>query len=175
MPRIQAVSSSNNGEVVALMEDIKAERGGKLLLLYKVLLNSPPVAGGWLKLLTAIRQKTTIPAGLRELIILRIAVLNGAAYEFAAHAPIARAEGAAETAIEAMRTGGIPESLADPERAALLYAEEMTRDVKVKAETFAALKRHFDDRRILELTATIAAYNMVSRVLVALEIEAEPH
>jgi alkylhydroperoxidase family enzyme len=51
----------------------------------------------------------------------------------------------------------------------------MTRDVKVKPETFAALKRHFDDRRILELTATIAAYNMVSWVLVALEIEAEPN
>jgi AhpD family alkylhydroperoxidase len=175
MPRIQAVSSSDVGEVAAIIEEIKAERGGKLLLLYKVLLNSSPVARGWLKLLTAIRQKTTVPAALRELIILRVAVLNGAPYEFAAHAPIARAEGAPEAAIEAMRTGRLPESLADPERAALLYAEEMTRDVKVKAETFAALKRHFDDRRILELTATVAAYNMVSRVLVALEIEAEPH
>jgi 4-carboxymuconolactone decarboxylase len=36
---------------------------------------------------------TTLPADLRELIVLWVAVLNGAAFEWTAHEPIARRAG----------------------------------------------------------------------------------
>jgi 4-carboxymuconolactone decarboxylase len=42
--------------------------------------------------------------------------------------------------------------------------------VTVPEEIFQAVRAHFDDRQVLELTVTVAAYNMVSRVLVALEV-----
>jgi alkylhydroperoxidase family enzyme len=35
------------------------------------------------------------------------------------------------------------------------------------------VRRHFSDREVVELTATVAAYNMVSRFLEALQIEPE--
>ena len=175
MPRIQAHASSSDSEVAGLIEQIKAERGGRLLLLYQVLLNSAPVARGWLKLLTAIRQQTSISGALRELIILRVAVLNGAPYEFENHAPIARQEGVPEAWIEAIRHDASLESLPALEQAVLRYTDEMTRQVKVTPETYAAVARHFSDKKILELTTTVAAYNMVSRVLVALEIDTEHH
>jgi len=35
---------------------------------------------------------------------------------------------------------------------------------------FAAVRAQFDTREVVELTATVAAYNMVSRVLVALDV-----
>ena len=65
----------SNPEVAQLRAQIVAERG-KLHNLYRMLLNSPPVAQGWLNFLTAIRQKCLIPGRLRELAILRIAVIN---------------------------------------------------------------------------------------------------
>ena len=34
-----------------------------------------------------------------------------------------------------------------------------------------AVKPHFDDREMVELTATIAAYNLVSRFLEALQVD----
>jgi len=83
-------------EIAPLAERIKAERGGKLLNLYRMLLHSPPVAEGWLAFLTAIRQKCNLPARVRELVIMRIAVLNAAEYEFQAHLPFARAERVSE-------------------------------------------------------------------------------
>ena len=46
----------------------------------------------------------------------------------------------------------------------------MTRDVRVPDEVFAAIRPAFDDRRLVELTATIAGYNMVSRFLEALKL-----
>ena len=45
----------NNPEAKPLVERIVAERGG-VLHLYQMLLQSPPVASGWLNFLTAIRQ-----------------------------------------------------------------------------------------------------------------------
>jgi alkylhydroperoxidase family enzyme len=49
--------------------------------LYRVLLHSLPVRR-WEVFLTAVRQQTALDPTLRELIILRVAVLNRADYEY---------------------------------------------------------------------------------------------
>src|ERR1700754_2075992 len=82
-----------------LVDRIVAERGS-VLHLYQMLLHSPPIAEGWLKLLTAVRQQSTLAGSLRELIIMRVAVLNGAAYEAEQHAPIALKEGITQAQID---------------------------------------------------------------------------
>jgi alkylhydroperoxidase family enzyme len=60
------------------------------------------------------------------------------------------------------------------ERAALAYADVMTRDIEVPEEVFAEVARHFDSRQIVELTVLIGTYNMNARVLRALELDLEP-
>ena len=52
--------------------------------------------------------------------------------------------------------------------------DAMTRQVTVPDPVFAALKPHFDERQIVELTMLVAAYNMLTRVLTALEADFEP-
>jgi len=47
----------------------------------------------------------------------------------------------------------------------------MTRDIDVPDALFERVNRHFKDQALVDLTATVAAYNMVSRFLVALRIE----
>jgi hypothetical protein len=54
------------------VERIKRGRG-KVFNLYGMLPHSPPVAEGWLTFLTAIRQKCSLSARIREL-VMRIAV-----------------------------------------------------------------------------------------------------
>jgi alkylhydroperoxidase family enzyme len=159
-------------EIAPLAARIKAERGGKLLNLYRMLLHSPPVAEGWLACLTAIRQKTGLAARVRELVIMRVAVLNAAEYEFQAHLPFAQKESVSEAQIAALRTGDMA-PFGERERAALAYTEAMTRSIRVPDDVFAAVRRHFDDRAIVELTATVGAYNLVSRFLEALQIDHE--
>jgi alkylhydroperoxidase family enzyme len=46
----------------------------------------------------------------------------------------------------------------------------MTRDVQVPDALFDPLRQLFDERALVELVATVAAYNMVSRFLEALRI-----
>jgi alkylhydroperoxidase family enzyme len=56
------------------------------------------------------------------------------------------------------------------QRAVLAYVDAMTRKIQVPDEIFAEICVWFDHNAIVELTVTIAAYNMVSRFLEALEI-----
>ena len=57
------------------------------------------------------------------------------------------------------------------ERVALRYAEEMTQtSVDVPDDVFEELRRHFDDRQIVELTAEIALENLRARFNRALMI-----
>lgn len=152
-----------------LVDQITKERG-KVLNLYRMLLHSPPVAKGWLGFLTAIRHQCNLDAKLRELVILRIAVLNRAEYEFAQHAPIALAEGASQQQVDALR-GDDFELFNNVEKAALAYTDSMTRDIDVPEELFDAVKAHLTDQEMVELTATIGAYNLVSRFLEAIKVD----
>ncbi len=147
-----------------------AERG-RVSLLYQVLLNSAPIARGWERMLTAVRNQTGVPAALRELIILRVAVLNGAPFEFQAHAPIALREGVSEQKIAAVSETSIAKIFGPEERLVLELTDAMTRDIVVPDDLMLALKQRYDDEQLVELVATVAAYNMVSRFLVALQIE----
>lgn len=155
--------------IAPLVQRIERERG-KVLNLYSMLLHSPPVAEGWLAFLTAIRQKCSLSGRDRELVIMRIAVINGADYEFRSHVPFALKEGITEQQIEALRTGQL-DAFDARERNVLAYCESMTREIHVPDAVFDAVRPHYNERELVELTATIAAYNLVSRFLEALQVD----
>ncbi|GJD50774.1 hypothetical protein OPKNFCMD_3520 [Methylobacterium crusticola] len=162
-------ADTNRPETAELASRIVAERG-EILHLYAMLLHSPPVAEGWLHFLTAIRQRSTLSGALRELVILQVAHLNGARYEAEQHTPIALREGLTREQVEALPDWPDAAVFDDEQRVVLAYCDAMTRHVHVEAAVFEALRQHCDPRTIVELTATIGAYNMVSRFLEAIGI-----
>ncbi|MGH8712411.1 MAG: carboxymuconolactone decarboxylase family protein [Casimicrobiaceae bacterium] len=167
--RIPPIVPGTRPELAAIEASILAERG-EILLLYRVLLNSAPLATGWESLLTAIRNRSSLPADLRELVILRVAVLNRAPFEFEAHLPVARNAGVAESKIAALQAQDPGEAFTPLERAVLRLTDTMTTNIQVPDAQFEPLRAHFDARGLVELVATVAAYNMVSRFLEALNI-----
>jgi len=168
--RLTPVVPGSRPELAEMERQILKERG-RISTLYRVLLNSAPLVQGWEALFTAIRNRASLPARLRELAILRIAVLNGAPYEFDAHVPHAQKAGVPDDAIAALRTGTVSSALAPLDRLVLELTDAMTRDIEVPDALFERVREHFDAEKLVELVATIAAYNMVSRFLVALRIE----
>ena len=172
MARIDYADLSR-GEAAALADRIVAERGS-VLHLYQMLLHSPPAAEGWLTYLTAIRHRCGLDGAIRELVIMRIAHLNRAPYEADQHAPIALREGLRQDQLDVLALDAIPDDRFDArERAVLAYADAMTRSVQVPDAVFQAVRPYFQDRDLVELTATIAAYNMVSRFLEALQVHSD--
>jgi AhpD family alkylhydroperoxidase len=169
MPRVPCIEEQDQPELAPLVARIKAERG-RLSELYRVLLHSPAVMEGWLGLFTAIRQKTKLGGRYRELAIMRVAVLNGADYEYQAHLPFALKEGASAEQIAALKAWQLSPLFDAAERAVLAYTDTMTKQVQVPDELFAEVEKHFDAQDLVELTATIAGYNLVSRFLEAMRL-----
>lgn len=152
-----------------LVSDITKGRGS-VIDLYAMLLHSPPVASGWLEYLSAIRRKTSLGDAIRELVIMQIAALNDSSYEAAQHRKLALDAGLSEAQLSVLPEWQGSDRFDRREQGVLAYTDAMTRQVQVPDAVFANVAALFDTRALVELTATIAAYNMVSRFLEALEI-----
>jgi len=128
--RVPLVQPGTRPELAEVESRILAERG-RVSLLYQVLLHSEPIASGWERLLTAVRKQTGVPAHLRELMILRVAVLNGAEFEFEAHVLHAQEAGVGVNKIAATRMVQLDPVFDPVERLVLQLTDHMTRDVVV--------------------------------------------
>ena len=167
--RIEEIVPGTNPELAEIEANILKERG-RISPLYRTLLNSPEIAKGWEALLTAVRNKNSLPASLRELMILRVAVLNRAQFEFDAHVPHALKAGVSDQQIELIQKDKITAGFTDLEILVMELTDVMTREIQVPDDLYSKVKSHFNDREILEVVTTISAYNMVSRLLNALHV-----
>lgn len=163
--------------VSPVTEAIRIRRGGVLNELDHTLLHSLPIASGWNVLLGAIRTQTSIRADVRELAICRVASLNSAWYEWKHHYPLAIEAGIDEHLMELVKRGkewdldGMQDMECGTLRWTVLrYVDCMTLNVQVPDELWEDVRSWWNEREIVELTAIIASYNMVSRFLVALDV-----
>jgi AhpD family alkylhydroperoxidase len=174
MTRVALIEEKDHPELGELIERIRAGRRGGLLNVYKTLLNSPPLAATWLEHLNAVRWKTQLDGRLRELVIIRIAILNRTEYVLNQHVPhLAAADGVSEEECAALNDWQASRLFDARERAALAYTDAMTRDVTVPEAIATALRPYFDDRQLVELTVLIGTYNMHNRVMRALDVDLE--
>ena len=162
----------------AIYNAVLVRRGGNLLNLDRMLLNSPEFAQGWNTMFGAIRGKLVVDLKLRELAIVTIGAMNKADYEWEAHAPIFLKAGGSQQQLDAIKKG-VPDALKNTklfdemERATLQLTYEMTRNVAVKKATMAKIRSLLPTQQVVELIGTIAGYNMVSRFLIATGIDPE--
>jgi AhpD family alkylhydroperoxidase len=177
--RLQPVVPGTRAELKEQEAQILAQRG-RISPLYQALLNSPPIAHGWEQMLSAVRNRSSLSDALKELVILRVAVLNNAPFEFEAHAPIALKSGVTQEAIDHLKDMAYASNHAAIIKSAHLFTPEqlialkltdtMTKEITVGDALYAEVKSHFNDQQQVDLVATVAAYNMVSRFLEALQI-----
>ncbi|KIY46668.1 alpha/beta-hydrolase [Fistulina hepatica ATCC 64428] len=164
----------------AIGDAIRQRRGDRgLTPLDGALLHVPPVAEGWNSLLGAIRTKGKLRGDMRELMILRVAACNRAAYEWIHHEHVARSEGLTIPQLRAIRdistepAAGVFSPL---QAAALKFAHASTQDIVVPPEVASALKAALADEEemsqdlFVESAAVVSTYNMVSRFLVSVDV-----
>jgi alkylhydroperoxidase family enzyme len=177
MPRIPHVPDAQLGPL-AVVDAIRKRRGGTLLNLDRMLLNSPAFAVGWNGFLGAVRNALSLDAKLRELAICAVAVLNRADYELVQHAPEYLATGGTQAQLVALQNDDAAlhdaALFTEAERAVLQLTKEMTRNVQVSKACFQRVQKALGSPQAqVELVGVIAAYNMVSRFLEALQVQPE--
>jgi alkylhydroperoxidase family enzyme len=161
-----------------LVSAIRSRRGGKLLNLDRILLQSPNFAKGWNAMFGAIRNQLSLPGKLRELAIMQIGVLNKSEYEWAQHEGEFLKAGGTREQLSALRHGAAtgsadPKLFDDAERMTLQLTREMTQRIDVTPDTMKKARSTLPDAQVVELIGTIAGYNMVSRFAVATGLDIE--
>jgi alkylhydroperoxidase family enzyme len=176
MARLPFVVPEDHPELAPLIEKIKGQRRGSLLNLYRVFLNSPALADAWLDFISTVRFSSKITEYLREIIIIQVGFLNRSQYVLRQHIPkLGVAAGLTLEQCNALENWRASSSLFDDvSLAALDYSEAVTANIDIPDAVFAALRRHFDDQEVMELSLLIGAYNMHTRVLRALDVDLEP-
>jgi len=169
-----------------IADAIRARRNGTLLDLDGVLLNAPLLAQSENDIAGVIRDNNSIPGDMRELFILRVAVLNNAAYEWLQHESVGRSEGLTTAQLLTVRfappfvgllnatspTAPTSNSTLSPAlSAALDFADWSTEAISVPQQIFDNLHAFLSDKQMVEATGTVGFYNFVSRFVVALNVD----
>jgi alkylhydroperoxidase family enzyme len=176
MARISCIEEKDHPELAELIAKIRLGRRGALINVYKLLLHSPALAACWIDVINAARFKTALDGRLREIVIIRVGYLNRTDYVVKQHVPaLALPEGLSEAECAALADWRNSQFFSARERAVLAYADAMTREIVVPDDVFDALRPHFSERQIVELTVLVGIYNMHTRVMTALRIDPEPH
>jgi uncharacterized peroxidase-related enzyme len=172
MARVRLVDENASPDIAALVAKIRGARGGQLHEFYRALLHTPGLASAWFDFNNAVRFQTGLDDRVRELVIMRVAVLTGCDYVLSVHKALyAKPAGVTPEQVDALRDWRQSTLFAGRDSALLAYVDAMTRDVEVPDAAFEGIRRHFDDREVVEVTVLIAAYNMHTRFLKALNIE----
>ncbi|WP_440637604.1 carboxymuconolactone decarboxylase family protein [Bradyrhizobium sp. PUT101] len=128
-----------------------------------------------MRLGNSILHKQKLSAVNRELLILQAAQLEGGAYEWRQHVPIALGVGCTQEQIDAVeRAEYDATALGEAERALLKFGREVVENVRVAEATFAAARRHFSDQEIVESIVALGFYMMMARLTEATETDLDP-
>lgn len=143
--------------------------------LLRALVHSPNGARAFGGLGNFIRFKSKLDPRLRELAILQVGYLTRSPYEYSHHVKLGRDFGVSDDDLRSLaeETAGQTTKLEPLARLVLRAAREMTLEMAVSEETFAALRAHLDNELLVDLVMTIAFYNGVVRLLATLGIDVE--
>jgi 4-carboxymuconolactone decarboxylase len=151
---------------------IRATRG-HVLNIHRVVAQAPKMLRAQAAYARALREESSLPRGLQELLILRIAQVNDSDYEQTVHRPIARACGISAEKIAALHTWGAASVYELRERAALAFVDQAAKSGEVEDRVFQVLRQAFSPQEIVELAALVAWYVGNSRFVRALRIASE--
>jgi alkylhydroperoxidase family enzyme len=112
---------------------------------------------------------TTLSARQRELLVLRVAAVRDAEYEWAQHAVLAGDVGLSADEVAAIAAGpssaGWSAEWSPLERAMLAAVDELVRDAKVADATWEVLARDLDVQQLMDLVFTVGAYDLLAMAM----------
>src|SRR4029453_18237687 len=140
MARVPLIQEQDHPELAEVIEKYRSGRRGRMINIYRMLLNSPPLAESWFNHSNAVRWHTTLDGRLREIVIIRMGHLARCDYVLRQHVPsLALADGLTMAECDALADWRETKFFDPRERAALAYTDTMTRDIAVPDDVFAAV------------------------------------
>jgi 4-carboxymuconolactone decarboxylase len=170
MSRIPLVDIEEQPEPI---REFTARRGN--LNVFRLLANAPNVFAGWSQMVDELFDSPTFSLRMREVVILRVAHLQGSRYELSQHVGIARTAGLTDQQINAILDNGdlAAAGFSDTERTALDVTTELCSTYQLRDDTFAAAQAVFGDEALTELLMIISCYYGLALVLNATDLDVD--
>ena len=141
---------------------------------YNPMMRSPVLGQRLFDLFHYLRWETSVPTKLNEFAILIIGRQWRSQVEWYAHAPLAAKAGLSPEIIAELKASKRPSSMAEDEAVVYDFVTELTTTQKVSDESYARIKKVFNDQQIVDLTAVAGNYVMVAMMLAMAEETVPP-
>jgi uncharacterized peroxidase-related enzyme len=161
-------------EVAAVYQALLKQRG-VVPNMFKALAHSPALALGMAGFLKGLLSDSALPGWYKELVAIRISVMNHSEYAISAHSLSARQKGASEAQIAAVKDDFEHGPFSEAEKSGFRCAGRLHRSPQeIDDAFFAELRGVYTDPQIVELMATASAFELFPRFLGALRIPTTP-
>jgi alkylhydroperoxidase family enzyme len=178
--RVKMIPPEEAESEVRRVYDGVLRQWGRISNFSKVLAHQPAALEGWMLPNEAIRldNVTSDPdyVKIQQLVIIKTSALNQSAYCMSHNVPLGRKIGLTEAQIAAAQGDDYMRSadLDARQKAAIRWAEAVTlMKARDDEEAFAALKTHFSEKQIVELTVFCGMWNYSNRLCEALHVDLE--
>lgn len=105
---------------------------------------------------------STLEPRERELVILRVAAVRDAKYEWAQHAVLAGDAGISADEVARVADGPDAAGWSPVDRALLAAVDELIADAEIGEATWPTLAEAFDTRQLMDLVFTVGAYDLLA-------------
>ena len=180
MARVAMIPPDSTDSAVHKVYDHVLKQWGRISNFSQVLAHQPAALMGWALPNDAIRlgnvKADADYVKIQQLVIIKTSALNRSAYCMSHNVPLGKKIGLSEAQIKAAQGKDYMASpdLDDRQKAAVRWAEAVTQmTARDDDEAFAAMKRHFTEKEIVELTVFCGMWNYSNRLCEALHVDLE--
>jgi 4-carboxymuconolactone decarboxylase len=124
---------------------------------------------------TYIRDETSVPQKLQELVMITVAREMDCAFIWYAHAAAARQAGVRDDIVDHLREKKTLANLDPDELTVVNFTRELLQNRKVRQATFDAVITRFGRRGVMTLTNLVACYAVLAYNMNTYELEAPEH
>jgi alkylhydroperoxidase family enzyme len=153
---------------------------GRISNFSQVLAHQPAALAGWMLPNQSIRLDNAKSdpgyVKIQQLVIIKTSALNQSAYCMSHNVPLGRKVGLTEAQIAAAQGDDYMQSpdLDDRQKAAIRWAAAVTQmTARDDDDAFSAMRRHFTEKQIVELTVFCGMWNYSNRLCEALHVDLE--
>ena len=138
---------------------------------FRAMANRPEALKNFVPFYGAIMGPGSVDRRIKELVYLTCSYANECAFCTSAHVAAGKKAGITEEEMRSLQTEQ-DHSFSEPERAAILYARELTQTAAAD-ESRDTLLDHFSDEQVVEITLVAAMANFTNRFNNGLNIQPE--
>jgi alkylhydroperoxidase family enzyme len=178
--RVRLIPPDTTDEETRKVYDGVLKQWGRVSNFSQVLAHQPAALAGWMLPNESIRLKNVKAdpdyVKIQQLVIIKTSALNQSAYCMSHNVPLGKKIGLSEAQIAAAQGADYMNSphLDERQKAAVRWAEAVTQlTARDDEAAFAAMKKHFSEKQIVELTVFCGMWNYSNRLCEALHVDLE--